>query len=374
MRALLDRVRAEGSEATVLVLRFGALGDILRTLPAVRSLRRALPEACLVWVADDRWAAVLDGHPDIDVVLRFPRDRWKRISRGPLGWPKRVAFVLDWRARLTECAPSLSLDFHGTLRSGISAALSRAPARLGYAGHRQKEGNRWFNNHRIGPGLRRASRVERNLDLVRALGVTVPEPLPGGGLTIPDVARQKAEDIVAGAGRYGVIAPGVSRKQAYKKPPVELLTASARALVRTGVTPLVVYGPGEERDAERVLDAGPNEIRLAPPTSLGTLAALLSNAELFVGGDTGPMHLACAVGCKVLALYGPTDPQVNTPWRVPHEALCPPQAVYSGIKREDRRNGFAGLTPDAVARSVDRLVGSAISGTQRPRGAVQPEP
>jgi ADP-heptose:LPS heptosyltransferase len=121
----------------------------------------------------------------------------------------------------------------------------------------------------------------------------------------------------------------------------------------------VVYGPGEEPDARRLAETAGDSARLSPPTTLPTLAALLAGARMFVGGDSGPLHLACAVGCPVLGIYGPTDPQVNRPWGVPHEVVAPAGRDYTGIKRVDRESGgFEGLDPARVEEAAERLLRS----------------
>ena len=127
---------------------------------------------------------------------------------------------------------------------------------------------------------------------------------------------------------------------------------------------MFVWGPGEESDARRVVELARNESTLAPPTDLRALAALLAKARLFVGGDSGPLHLACAVGCPVIGLYGSTDPVVNGPWGVPSRSLSPPSRLYTGIKRHDRRaGGFAGLDPGQVEFAVDELLGETAERT-----------
>ncbi len=340
----------------ILAIRFGALGDVLRTLPAVRLVRRGLPGSRIAWAVDDRWAAVLQGHPDIDEVIEFPRAEWKRTRRRAL---------LDWRRRLRDLAADLVLDFHGNLRSGLSGWLSGAPVRVGYAGHQQKEGNRCFTTHRVPAGDRRSSRIERNLALVRALGLP-DSPLPDGGLPLTEPTRERAARertaLLGGADRaYAVVAPGVSRRQAYKRPPTSLLLAAISAAAARGVRSIVAWGPGEEEDARNVAREAGGNATLAPPTDLDLLAALLEEARMLVSGDTGPLHLACAVGCPVLALYGPTDPAVNSPWGVPFETLAPPGNTYTGIKRRDRVQGFDGLTEEMVRAAADRLLSRAGS-------------
>lgn len=356
---LRGAVARGGDDLRVLVLRFGALGDVLRTLPAVRLIRGGLPRAVITWAVDESWAGFLEGHPDIDSVHAFPRSRWNRLRSTPVAWRGLPALIGEWRGRLRAADADLVLDFHGNLRSGVSGWLSGAAVRLGYAGHQQKEGNRWLTTHRVPAGPRRISRVERNLALVRALGLP-DAPLPSGGLALPETRRARAAEAVVtalgSAGPYAVVVPGVSRKQAYKRPPAALLAAAIGAAHARGVRSIVVWGPDEQDDARAVVKRAGPASALAPPTDLPALTALLADARLAISGDTGPLHLACAVDCPVVALYGPTDPVVNAPWRVPHESIWPAPNRYTGIKRRDRRQGFEGLDERSVARATERLL------------------
>lgn len=355
VRALEER----GEGLNVAVIRLGALGDILRTLPPVRLLRRALPRARIVWVVDDRWSLPLHGHGDVDAVVEVPRGQWSRAGRGPSGWLEVLRSVRALGGELSKQKAALALDFHGNLRSGVVSRMTGAGVRLGYAGHQSKELNRWFTTHRVASGDRRTPRMERNLDLIRALGL--PDgPLPDAGLPLVEAGSASAARIVAGPladAPFALINPGASVAQAFKKPPAQLLAAACRALGRRGVAALVVWGPGEEDDARRVVEAAGGGATLAPATDLATLAALAARARLFVGGDSGPMHLACAVGCAVVALYGGTDPSVNAPWGVPCRAVAPAGRAYAGIKRLDRASGgFDGLEPERVESAVNELL------------------
>jgi ADP-heptose:LPS heptosyltransferase len=326
---------------TVLVVRLGALGDVLRTIPPVRLICRALPRSAIWWVVDDRWRVALEGHPDLAGTIAVPRRDWQRRVRSPAGWPSLLRSVRELRDRLRDLDPDLLLDFHGNLRSGIIGRLSGAPVRLGYAGHH---------------------------DLVRAIGA--PDgPLPLGDLPFAQAGAAAADRVVAetcgSSTAFAVINPGASVAQAYKKPPAALLSAAAVRLARRAVTPLVVWGPGEEADARQVVERAGDASVLAPPTDLPTLAALLGRGRLFVGGDSGPLHLACAVGCPVLALYGATDPMVNGPWGVPSRSVFPETRVYTGIKRIDRKGGaFAGISEEQVGRAVDELLDELSEGVK----------
>lgn len=356
---LRRRLDEDGRDLTIVVVRLGALGDIVRTLPGVRLVRFALPDARIAWACDDRWAPVLASHEDIDDVVALPRRFLREAARNPGRWPGALRELARFRGRLVALDPDLALDFQGNVRSGCVALASGAPVRIGYAGHQQKEGNRWLTTHRVAPGPRRRSRVERNLDLVRALGL--PDgPLPSAGLRLPREASMDAvallRDLGCAESGFAVINPGASARQAYKKPPAELLASAARRVDAAGIVPVVVHGPGEEEDARRVVDLSGGVGRFAPRTELFVLLALLRRARLFVGGDSGPLHCACAVGCPVVGVYGPTDPVVNAPWGGPHRVVHPDGRAYTGIKRVDRANGFEGLGSDAVDRAIVELL------------------
>lgn len=358
--SLRAQIEAHGEGLTILVLRLGAMGDIVRTLPAVRLVRFSLPDARIYWLAWEPWTEILRDHPDLDGVVGIPRAALRALARSPAGWPGLAGATRRLTATIRGLAVSLVLDFHGDLRSALLGSVSGASVRLGYAGHQQKEGNRVFTTHRVPPGDRRTPRLERNLDLVRALGLPV-RPVPDAGLGIADDDARAAKALVrmlgADADAYAILSPGASARQAYKRPPAALFGGAARELAAARVTPIVVHGPGEAADAARAVEASGGAARAAPATSLTMLAALLARARLFVGGDSGPLHLACGLRCPTIGIYGPTDPLVNTPWGVPFEIVSPPERRYTGIKAKDRKTGgFNGLTETHAATAVASLL------------------
>jgi ADP-heptose:LPS heptosyltransferase len=348
----------DGDGATILVVRLGAMGDVVRTVPAVRLVARRWPRARIVWVVDAAWRVVLDGHPDLAGLIEIPRRAWGRAIRSPATWPGLVGSIASVSRALSGSSASLVLDFHGDLRSGALGWFSRAPVRVGFEGHQQREGNRWFTTQRVPSGDRRTPRLARNLSLVRAIGVPT-DDVPPPDLPLVARGRDAAADVLGALGLggrdYAIVSPGASARQAYKKPPAAALAAGCAAIARNGGAALVVWGPGEETDARRVVDLAGASAQLAPATTIPALAALTAGARLFLGGDSGPMHLACAVGCPVVAIYGPTDPVVNAPWGVPHRIVCPPGRSYTGVRRADRPAGFDGLEPADVPRAVEEL-------------------
>ena len=202
--------------------------------------------------------------------------------------------------------------------------------------------------------------MERNFSLTAPLGVRI-GPQPGGGLPVLPGPDEEAENIVAGllpsGPPYVLISPGASTSQAYKRPPTELLAAAATHLQDRGIGVLVTWGPGEREDAEKVAALSNQAAVVVPLVDLPVLFHLIRRAVLFIGGDTGPLHVACAVGTPVLGIYGPTDPVVNAPWSVPHEAVFPPERKYSGIKRIDRNAGrFQGLSEQQLINALGKLL------------------
>jgi len=357
LKRALDR---DGEDFSILLVRLGAMGDILRTVPAMRLLRRALPLAHIEWVLDDKWRAVLDGHPDLDRIVTLPRRRVDGALRSPTHWPDLFRTLREFRSDLRRGGADLVLDFHGNLRSGLTGWSSGTPIRIGYAGHQQKEGNGLLTTLQVPAGDRRTPRVERNLDLVRALGIGT-DHLPPSELPLVQTGAEEAERILRESGigqaRFAILSPAASVSQAYKIPPAETFAAACDRLHEHGLAVLVVWGPGEERLARAVVDrASPGAAVVAPATSLAALAALLSRGSLFVGADSGPLHLACATGCPVLGIYGPTDPIVNRPWGVPYRTVHPHGRQYTGIKRIDRTQGFEGLRVRDVIEAIDELV------------------
>ncbi|MDH3626216.1 MAG: glycosyltransferase family 9 protein [Acidobacteriota bacterium] len=355
--ALGAALRNGGKDLRILLIRLGAMGDILRAVPSLQALRRGLPDARLIWVLDEHWRLLLEGHPSVDEVIGVPRKEMDRLRRSPSRWLELWRLTRRLRTETRSVDADLAIDFHGNLRSGLVSFGSHATHRLGYDGHQQKESNRWFMNLHLPSGTRRTSRIDRNLALVASLGIPT-SPFPSCDLPLPDRGRDAADAIRGelGGGRYAIISPGASPSQAYKRPPAEILIESCHQLHARGVSPWVQFGPGEEEDARVVVEGAGQHARLCPPTKIPVLADLIRGATMFVGGDSGPLHLACAVGCPVVGLYGPTDPVVNAPWGSAHRVVFPADREYTGIKRQDRVAGFEGLSVASVVAAIESLL------------------
>jgi ADP-heptose:LPS heptosyltransferase len=343
------------------VIRLGAVGDVVRTLPAVSSLRAAYPGSFIAWLVEPASASVLAGQRWIDEVILFPRGmlrqnlaRWRLLKAG------RIArrFLVELRRQRFD----LVLDFHSILKSGTLARLSGAPRRVSYARPLAREGAFLFATQHARLEPAKISRFERNEGLVRFLGVegaSHPRPLR----LDPEAVERMAKALGPGPAPIA-IHPGTSDATPHKRYSVAGYAAVGRALWgRRGVHSVVSCGPArDDRDfAAAIVGAADGAARFAPETpTLAELAALFSRSCLYLGGDTGPMHVASLVGTPVVQILGPTDPVENAPF-----PGTPSRTVRVQIHCNPCRRGCAAATcmrvipPETVVGAACELLASA---------------
>ena len=322
------------------MIRLGAVGDVVRTLPAVSSLRAAYAGAHLAWLVEPAATSAVQGQPWVDEVIVFPRDRLEAAlrRRAPAAALHELAgFLRGLRRRRFD----LVVDFHGILRSALLGALSGARRRIGFARPFGRELAWCFATDRAQLPPVRISRFERNAELVRYLAVAAP-PAPAPLRVDPARLARVAAELGPG-GAPAVIHPGTSDATPYKRYPAEGYARVARTLAREdGVRCVVSAGPAraDRALAEAVVAASRGAARLAPATpTLGDLALLFAASRLYIGSDSGPMHVASLVGTPVVQLLGPTDPVENAPW-----SQTPSRQVRVPIPCSPCRRGCAAAT------------------------------
>jgi ADP-heptose:LPS heptosyltransferase len=308
------------------------MGDVVRALPAVSSLRAGFAGAHLAWLVARRSAGVLEGQPWVDEVIVFERPQLVgALKRGALVAAARevASFARALRGRRFD----LVIDFHSILRSALMVRLSGAPVRVGYARPFGRELSWLQATHRAELAPARISRFDRNQALVRYLGVQAPPSLTPFRVDPERLARVEAT--LEPGPRPAVLHPGSSETAAHKRWSPAAYGRFARALADArGIRSVVTWGPvpGEHEIARAVVDAAAGAARLAPETPrIADLAALLAAARLYVGGDTGPMHVASLLGTPVLQILGPTHPIENAPWRE-----TPARTIQTGVAMETR--------------------------------------
>jgi ADP-heptose:LPS heptosyltransferase len=335
-----------------LLVRLSSIGDVVHTLPTLAALHRHGWEAG--WVVEPPSRILLDGNPLLELVAVAPP--WKAF-----GWGKALTTVRSLRARRYDVA----LDLQGLWKSAAWARLSGARRVVGWERPSRREPASAVLLTERAPRSGGGSVIDKNLALLRPLGIEAVGlrefPLP---LSAESVARVDAGLARLGGGGLVVLNPGGG--WASKLWPAERFGALAKRLRALGLRPLVSWGPGEESLAERVVAASDGTAVRSFPTSLLDYAELARRARLVVAADTGPLHLACAVGTPVVALFGPTDPARNGPFDpddvvIRRTPACAPCYSRSCVRHAGVMDGIE--VAEVVAAAQRRL------GASRQRGS-----
>jgi ADP-heptose:LPS heptosyltransferase len=339
---------SDRTPATALVVRLGALGDIVRTLPAVRLLRRSWPGTRICWAVEEGGLPLLEDHPDVDRTILLPR----RALAGRAGDSGgRLRHLGRFLRSLRRERPELSLDFQGSLKSGLVSRLSGAPVRVGFAPGLVRERSHLFSNVHVPLDPPRVHRVERAAALARACGATDGELEIDLGLREAELeaGRARARELV-GEDPPVLVAPFSSSRQSWKRFPADRWCRIVQGLQDDGWRTVIVHGPGrEEADAWELADRCGGVP--CGPASIRQLAALIAAGRLMVAGDTGPMHMAWAVGLPVVAIYGPTDPVLNAPFGTRHAIVAPPSPAA-----RDADDRYPGIGPEQVLDAARSLL------------------
>ena len=299
------------AEERFLVVRLTALGDIVHTLPAVAALRDAFPRTRMDWVVERKWAAVVRACPDLDAVIPFDR-----------GGSGLLSGVRQLRSNRYTCA----IDFQGLYKSAVLAWLSGAKRRIGFDRHFAREGGApVFYTERVVPHAGHV--IEHNLALAERAGAR--RGASSFRLRVPVEAQAEIDRRLAERGlrEFFVLSPGGG--WGAKLWPPERYGELYRGIERRyGWPGVVTFGPGESGLVETVCRAAAPAEPLHFATDLAQVMALLARAKFVVAADTGPLHLAVALGTPVIGLYGPTDPKRNGP-------LGPGHAVIRNARPEE---------------------------------------
>jgi lipopolysaccharide heptosyltransferase II len=349
----------------ILLLRLREIGDVVFTTPAIRGLREHFPGAHLTYLVQPAAAPVVVKNPHLNEVIVMPG------RRGVAGFRDDLALA----ARLRAARYDTAIDFHSGPRSSLITWLSGAPVRVGY----DVPGRGWMFTVRVPRprAIRSRHAVENQWDLLAAIGIPAPDarrcPVE---MSVDPRAMSVVSERLAGAGvqpRHHVIVVHVSAGNPFRRWPLDSFAALAARLVQSDGSRrvVVVSGPSERAAAAQVIDRAR---ALAAPADAGAilncgefdldeLRALVDRASLFIGGDSGPLHIASTSAVPIVGLYGPTLPVRSAPWRGPE---YPSEAAEVGAlpcRPCDQRTCVPGdfrcltwVTPDDVARAAERAL------------------
>jgi heptosyltransferase-1 len=343
----------------LLIVRLSAMGDIIHTLPAAAGLRQAFPHATLGWIIEERWAELL-------CTLRYPRsgrrspqrplvDRihtvntaaWRRALFSPHTWQQWAVGLSELRGIGYE----LAIDFQGAVRAALLARWSGAKIVYGDIQPRENAASMWYSRQIMASGTHV---IEQALSLAEAvIGKRV--PMAQAEFPVDPDAEEKITSLVGTQRDFAILNPGAG--WGAKQWPAERFGAVAQALAKDGLRSLVNFGPGEEDLAESVEAASAGAARKIS-CSVSELIALTRRSRLFVGGDTGPMHLAAALKVPVVGIFGPTNPARNGPFGTRSVVLRSATSTTSHARRRKPEKGLLEITPQEVVAAGRQLLQS----------------
>jgi len=348
----------------LLVVRLSAMGDVIHTLPAVQALRDAFPQATIGWLIEERWAELIcapgtarrgprsAGRPLIDWVHTVNLREWRK-SIFTIATAQQVAKL--WND-VRSAGYDVAIDLQGAIRSAVLARWSGADAVVGAAEPRESPASLWYTRCAVAHGRHV---IEQNL--------SVAESVAGRKLVSPAVEfprHQASEEKVDRwlqelAGGFALLNPGAG--WGAKRWPAERYGRVAREFAREGLKSIINYGPGEESLAREAHAASEGSATLFQ-ASISELIALTRRARLFVGGDTGPMHLAAALRIPVVAIFGPTDPARNGPYGTSSMVLRNPESATSHARRAQADEAMLEISVEAVVEAAQSLLAGGRAG------------
>lgn len=353
----------------LLIVRLGAMGDIIHTLPAVAALRQAFPESTLGWLVEERWAELL-------CTLRYPRSGARSPQR-PLVDRVHTVKTAAWRHALIsfntwqQVAVSLSelrgirydaaIDFQGAIRSSLLARWSGAPVIYGSAQPRENAAS-MFYSRKVFVKTEGTHVVEQALalanDVISTANVSALKAHTAVQFPLDSEAENRIAEVAPAGKDFVIVNPGAG--WGAKMWPAERYGQVAKELAKDGLNSLVNYGPGEEEIALAVEASSAGAARKIS-CSISELIALTRRACLFIGGDTGPMHMAAALQIPIVAIFGPTNPVRNGPFGTRAIVLRSASSLTDHTRHREPEQGLLEITVGEVAEEARKLLQSSMS-------------
>ena len=342
----------------LLVVRLGAMGDVLHALPAVTALRQTHPSWVIEWVIEPAWCALLTANCEVPnpglgpaqpIVNRLHMASTKAWRHRPFNAETRAEIVALRRA-LRECQYDAVLDFQGAVRSAMVARMTGSRRRIGESRPREWAARWGYTDRVVTHG---AHVIEQDVELASAVAGDDLAPVQPW-LPI-DAAAEAWCDQLAPAARQPAVLLNPGAGWGAKRWPVERYAMVAATLARRGMRVLLNVGPGEESLAEAIREQS-GGAALPCHCSVAQLIALTRRMALVIAGDTGPLHLACALARPVVGIYGPTDPARNGPFGTRARVLRSPDSRRDHSRRAEPEAGLLTITPEAVLQAADELL------------------
>ncbi|RQD69827.1 MAG: glycosyltransferase family 9 protein [Halanaerobium sp. MSAO_Bac5] len=303
----------------ILIIRLSAIGDVIHTLPVAYALRQKFPNAQIDWLVEDKAFPLVNMNPYLDNVIILPRKTWKKEVKEE-GIIKTIKSFWKFFKKMRKRNYNINLDLHGLFKSAFSSFMIKPNLRMGPADGREL--SNWFYQAKIELKENNLHKVDRNLQLAEALGVN--SEIVNYGLKITPVIKSRVNRLfemenIKSDKKLVIINPFTTWES--KNWFLERYFELADKLIEEGY---YIIFTGSNADREPINRYQGNEeyyTNLAGKTDLEGLTEVYNRADLYIGGDTGPTHLAAAIGLKVVALMGPTAPETHGPYGKGHTVI-----------------------------------------------------
>ncbi len=302
----------------ILIIRLSAIGDVVHVLPALRLLRSHFPLSKIAWLVEDKASGVLTGHPDIDDVIVFPRKKWQRTILKINKTFNTLSEIYSFYKRLRREHYDLIIDFQGNLKSGIMNLITGSEKKVGFGKGYCRELNYLTTQYQAFPPEKKMHRIDKNLFLLKELGIENGFQRPK--LPVFKLDKKYISKFITTSINpclpIIIIHPGTSKFGSYKQwPPLNYALLGDMILDTYEANVVFTWGPYEFGVVKEILKKMKHEATPACETrSIKQLIELIKHASLFIGGDTGPLHIASTLDIPVVGIYGPKDPEIYGPY------------------------------------------------------------
>jgi heptosyltransferase I len=301
----------------ILIIRLSAIGDVVDVLPALRYLRSNFPESRISWLVEDRASAILSDHPDLNEVIVFPRKKWQREILKISKTISTLSDILSFYRKLHDEHYDLVLDFQGNLKSGIMDLITGTENRVGFGKGFCKEFNYLFTMYKVYPQNEREHRIDKNLSLLKGIGFNAefqnPE-LPVSKLDHEYISKFIDENNKCPIPLI-IVNPCTSEYGSYKRwSTLNYARLADMILEKYDVKVVFIWGPNELEIVNEIISQMKQKASVSCKTTIKQLIELIRCADLFIGGDTGPLHIASTLCIPTMAIFGPKDPMLYGPY------------------------------------------------------------
>ncbi len=301
----------------ILIIRLSAIGDVVDVLPSLRCLRSNFPESRISWLVEDRASEILSGHPDIDDVIVFPRKKWRseilKVNRSF----SILSDIFSFYRKLHGEGYDLVLDFQGNLKSGVMDLITGTENRVGFGKGFCKEFNYLFTRYKVYPENKREHRIDKNFSLLKELNIETKFQIPELPTTKSD--HKYISKFIEKNNKCSVpliiINPCTSEYGSYKRWSIlNYARLADMILEKYDVKVIFIWGPNELEIVNEIIANMKKKAIVCCKTTIKQLIELLRRADLYIGGDTGPLHIASTLCIPTVAIFGPKDPILYGPY------------------------------------------------------------